>query len=114
MSKRSDKDWLADILEAIGKIEGYTQGYSLERFLEDGKTQDAVIRNLEVLGEATKQLSAELRKRHADIPWSAMAATRDRLVHGYFGINHNIVWQVFSEELPRIKPQLQSILETTS
>jgi uncharacterized protein with HEPN domain len=63
-----------------------------ESFVKDLKTQDAIIRNLEILGEATKQLSDEFRAAHAEIPWKSMAAARDRLIHHYFGVNLDIVW----------------------
>jgi uncharacterized protein with HEPN domain len=88
MSERGDKDYLRDIREAGRRIGEYTGLMPYEAFLEDTKTQDAVIRNLEVIGEATKNVSVELRGRYPDIPWRSMAAVRDRLIHDYFGVNH--------------------------
>jgi len=88
MSERGDKDYLRDIREAGRRIGEYIGLMPYETFLADTKTQDAVIRNLEVIGEATKKVSVDLRGRYPDIPWRSMAAVRDRLIHDYFGVNH--------------------------
>jgi len=109
MSERTDNEFLADIKEAMQRIIMYTSGMAYETFVADIKTQDAVIRNLEILGEATKNLSEEFSADHADIPWKSMAATRDRLIHHYFGVNLDIVWQIVIEELPAVAVQLQNI-----
>ena len=85
--QRRDKNYLADIQEAIQRILAYTEGLSYEPFLEDRKTQDGVIRNLQVIGEAVKKLSPSLRNAHPQLPWREMAGMRDKIVHDYFGIN---------------------------
>lgn len=105
--KRSDKDYLADIQEAIERVQQYTEGYSFERFVDDRKTQDAVVRNLEIIGEAAKAISSTLKERYPEIPWKSMAGLRDRLIHHYFGINYEIVWQVVTEELPKLKGHIR-------
>jgi len=110
MSKRRDQDYLGDIREAIQRIAAYTMDLTYERFMEDLKTQDAVVRNLEVIGEATKNLSGQLRKAYPQIPWKDLAGVRDKLVHHYFGINYEIVWQIAKEELPGLLPQIEDIL----
>jgi uncharacterized protein with HEPN domain len=79
--------------------------------VKDTKTQDAVIRNLEILGEATKNLSEELRNAHTNVPWKSMAGARDRLIHHYFGVNLDIVWQIVSTELSRVTEQPPQIDE---
>jgi uncharacterized protein with HEPN domain len=81
MSERTDRDFLSDIQEGIRRIAAYTIGMTYEAFLMHTKTQDAVIRNLEIIGEATKNLSEELRTKYSDIPWKSMAGVRDRLIH---------------------------------
>ena len=81
MSQRTDRDLLTDIQEAIQRIRAYSVGMTYEGFMEDTKTQDAIIRNLEIIGEATKGLSAQLRQRYPDVPWRGMAGVRDRLIH---------------------------------
>lgn len=109
MSKRSDLDLLSDIEEAAQRIATYTAGMTYEAFLSDMKTQDAVIRNLEIIGEATKNLSAELRAKHPDLPWKGMAGVRDRLIHDYFGVNLDIVWQIVTAELPEVVVKVEAI-----
>ena len=111
MSDRTDSDFVSDIQEAIRRIEAYTAGVTYEAFLADTKTQDAVIRNLEIIGEATKNLSEELRTNRSDIPWKSMAGIRDKLIHHYFGVNLDIVWQVVIAELPLVVAPLAKILE---
>ena len=91
MSERSDRDYLADILEAAKRAVEYCGGLSYSDFLTDLKTQDAVVRNLEILGEAAKHLSDETRARHGSVPWGSIAGMRDRLIHDYFGVNWDIV-----------------------
>lgn len=114
MSDRTDKDFLSDIQEAIRRIAEYTAGMAYQAFLEDTKTQDAVVRNLEIIGEAAKNLSQDLRQRHSDVPWKSMAGVRDRLIHHYFGVNFDVVWSVASEELPKVAEQVKRILREES
>jgi uncharacterized protein with HEPN domain len=109
MPKRRDSDFLRDILEAAHRIGRYTEGMNYEAFLRDTKTQDAVIRNLEIVGEATKNLSAEVREEHHEVPWRGMAGLRDRLIHDYFGINLDIVWQIVTDELPQAADQIETM-----
>jgi uncharacterized protein with HEPN domain len=112
MSERADRDSLSDIQEAIRRIHVYTAVMTYEAFLADVKTQDAVIRNLEIVGEATKNLSMRLRNRHPEVPWKAMAGVRDRLIHDYFGVNLDIVWQIVTGELPQLATQIEEIMQS--
>ena len=93
------------------RIVAYTAGSSYEKFLEDSKTQDAVIRNLQVIGEAVKKLSVSLRQTHCDVPWREMAGMRDKIVHDYFGINYDVVWTVARQELSALLPQIEALLD---
>jgi len=111
MSERKDSEFVEDIREAIRRISVYTAGMDYDAFLADIKTQDAVTRNLEIIGEAVKNLSTELRQLHADVPWRSMAGVRDRLIHDYFGVNLDIVWEIISNELPRLVEPLEKILD---
>ncbi|MBL8189370.1 MAG: DUF86 domain-containing protein [Acidobacteria bacterium] len=111
MSERTDRDFVQDIQEASRRIAEYTTGMSYEAFLADTKTQDAVVRNLEIIGEATKYLSEELRNQHSEIPWKSLAGVRDKLIHHYFGVNFDIVWQIVTVELPQVTAPLTKILE---
>lgn len=110
MSERTDRDILADIQESTRRIGAYTRGMTYEAFLIDIKTQDAIIRNLEIIGEATKKLSEQLRTKYPDVPWRSMAGVRDRLIHHYFGVNLDIVWQIATAELAEVASQLDRIL----
>lgn len=110
MSKRRDWDFLHDIREAIQRIVLYTANLSYQQFMEDIKTQDAVVRNLEVIGEATKNLSTNLRKSHPAIPWKDLMGVRDKMIHHYFGINYEIVWTIANEELAGLLPHIEGIL----
>ena len=111
MSERTNKEFLSDIREAIQRISVYVAGLDYEMFVKDSKTQDAVIRNLEILGEASKSISDEFRAAHSGVPWKNMAAARDRLIHHYFGINLDIVWQIIHIELPKLVEQLPDLNE---
>jgi uncharacterized protein with HEPN domain len=109
MSKRQNPDLLCDIKEAIRRINIYLEDLNYEKFLEDAKTQDAVVRNLEIIGEATKNLSEGLKKKYHNIPWKELAGVRDRLIHQYFGVNFEIVWTVAKHELPELGKQIEKI-----
>jgi uncharacterized protein with HEPN domain len=111
MSRRRDRDFLEDILEASGRALRYVAGMDYEEFAADAKTQDAVIRTLEIVGEATKRLSEELRAEQDQVPWKNMAGLRDRLIHGYFGVNLDIVWQIVTEELPSVRNNVRAIAD---
>ena len=111
MSKRSDIDYLQDMLEAISRMSNYCKQLPYEEFLEDPRTQDAVVRNLEIIGEAVKNLNESLKEKHSDIPWKSIAGIRDRLIHDYFGVNLDIVWGVVQEDIPNLKLKVKSILE---
>ena len=113
MSERADRDFLSDIQEAVRRITVYTTAMTYEAFVADTKTQDAVIRNLEIIGEATKNLSADLRTKYPDMPWKGMAGVRDRLIHHYFGVNLDIVWRIVTAELPAVSAQIVEILQNT-
>ncbi len=107
MSKRTDAALLGDIREAIRRIEAYARHLTYPQFLRTIQTQDAVVRNLEILGEAVKRLSPEAKQRYEAIEWAKIAGMRDKLIHDYFGVNWDIVWAVIWEELPALKRQLR-------
>ncbi len=104
-------DYLQDILNAIDETAEFTEGFSFERFVRDPKTINAVVRSLEVLGEAAKRIPDNLRHRTPDVPWKRMAAMRDKLIHEYFGVDLSIVWTVIKEELPPLRPDIARLLD---
>lgn len=111
MSKeRRDKEYLNDIKDSIERVASYIEGMTYDVFMKDNKTQDAVVRNLEVVGEATKYLSDRLRKKHPQIPWRDLAGVRDKLIHGYFRIDYDIVWNIITNELPLLLPRIEELL----
>lgn len=109
MSKRGPKEYLADMREAIVRIQGYTSAITYGQFLADSKTQDAVIRNIEILGEAAKHLPITLTSAHQDIAWKSIVGMRDKLVHDYFGVNVDILWDVVTTKLPVLLKQIDDI-----
>lgn len=106
MSKRDDYDLLQDIRECINRIQSYTENMSYDDFFDDCKTQDAVIRNIEIMGEAVKLLSETTKNKYCDVPWKSIAGTRDRLIHDYFGVNIDVVWSIINEDLPLLKEKI--------
>ena len=111
MSKRNDIDLIRDILEAANRVLVYTKNLSYENFTKDFKTQDAVVRNLEIMGEAAKCLTEETRIKYSNIVWSDLARARDKLIHHYSGVNFDIVWDIITESLPELSSQLTKIIE---
>ena len=112
--KRRDKDFIGDIKEAIEMIGLYTKGLTYQKFLQDRKTQDAVVRNFEVIGEAAKNITANFKTNHPEISWKTLAGLRDKLIHFYFGIDYKIVWNITKKELPKIKKQISIIVKSES
>src|SRR5436190_12839098 len=106
---KDDRFFLLHIRDAVQRVLDYTHD-GREFFLTDRKTQDAVIRNIEIIGEATKNLSDALRSNHPDIPWKQIAGMRDTLIHRYFGVNLELVWQVVEHELPAFSARIDEIL----
>lgn len=101
---------LEDVIEAIAKIDRYTEGMTFETFAEDDKTVDAVLRNFEVLGEAAKNVPEGIRAGYSEVPWAEMAGMRDKLIHGYATVDLEIVWTTIETDLPEIHPELRSIV----
>jgi uncharacterized protein with HEPN domain len=104
-----DQAYLAHIRDAIRRIEAFTSG-GREQFFADPMVQDAVIRNLEVIGEAVKGLSESLRSANPDVPWKQIAGMRDVLIHHYFGVKLETVWQVVIEHLPPLGQRVETLL----
>ncbi len=111
MSKREWRLYIEDILESIDLIENYIESMKLTDFKQDRKTIDAVVRNLEIIGEATKYIPGEIKIKYPDIDWKGILGLRNRIVHQYFGLSLNIVWHIIKNELPLLKEQMKQIKE---
>ena len=109
MSKRSVDLLLDDICEAIDRIEQYTSGMSFDVFSKDRKSVDAVVRNLEIIGEASNRLPADFKDSHSQIEWRKVVGLRHRIVHEYFGIDLQIVWQILQKDLPSLRQSISKI-----
>jgi uncharacterized protein with HEPN domain len=107
---RDYKVYADDILEAIGKIKRFTDGIDRETFSQDEKTFDAVIRNLEVIGEAIKKIPEDVRVRHPLVEWKKIAGVRDIVIHEYFGIDRDIVWDIIQQKLSPLEIQIRQII----
>jgi uncharacterized protein with HEPN domain len=108
--ERDPVDFLWDILDSIDNIENFIEGFNFDEFAEDNKTVYAVIRALEIIGEATKNLPESLKKEHSEIPWRKMTGIRDKMIHGYFGVDLEVVWSTINEDIPSVKPLIEKIL----
>lgn len=108
---REYKDYVLDIADSIKKIEGFTAGINFEDFEKDEKTLFAVIRALEIIGEAAKKIPPIVKNKYKQIPWPQISGMRDKLIHEYFGINTQVIWKTVKEDIPAIKPLIDKIAD---
>jgi uncharacterized protein with HEPN domain len=109
--KKDPRVFICHILESIHLIEKYIDQLSREDFLKSVSTQDAVIRRLEIIGEAVKNVSPEFRDEYLDIPWRKIAGMRDVLIHGYFGVDLDLTWRIVKSDLPELEQKIAEILK---
>lgn len=103
--------FLLDMQLCCSKILRYSKGLARDRFLADEMMVDAVLRNLEVLGEAAKQIPLAVRERHSQVPWRRIAGLRDVLAHAYFGLEEDTIWQIIAESIPSLADQLEQVVK---
>lgn len=106
-----DTVYLKHIRDAIERIETYTEGLTEDEFKNDSLVQDGVIRQIGIIGEAAKQLSEEARNDIDDVPWNDIAGMRDKLIHGYFGVDLDTVWDTVQDDIPELKNNLPADLQ---
>jgi len=109
--KRNIKIYVSDIIEYMERSEEYIKGMNFEQFIEDKKTQDAVIRCIEIIGEAAKNVPDEIRNKYSFIPWRDMAGMRDKIIHRYFTVDFEEVWLVVKKEIPKLKSLIKNVLK---
>jgi len=113
-AERTASEYLQDILNSAKHCQEFIDGLTFDQFVTDLRTQYAVVRALEIIGEATKNLSIELRESNPAIPWKLMTGMRDRLIHGYIEVNLTLVWNTVTKELPDIVPKVESVIKNTT
>lgn len=109
MSKREPDLYLKDISTCINKIQEFTKDLSYEDFLDDERVIDAVIRNLEIIGEAARNLPTNIKDKYPEIPWKKMISMRNKVMHEYFGVDEEILWKTVTGDLPILKKQFESL-----
>ena len=103
--------YIEDIQFSMERIAEYTENYTLSLFRNDQKTVDAVIRNFEIIGEAAKNISTEIKQKYTHIPWDEMYALRNKITHKYFGVDFEIIWEIATNHLPLNKLEIDKLLE---
>lgn len=110
MSKRKPDVYLQDILESIQQIEEYLDGVNESEFYQNSEKQDAVLRRLEIIGEAVKHISEDIRNEYDEVPWRKIAGMRDIIIHEYFGVTLSMIWVVTQRDLPDLKSKIKAII----
>jgi len=111
MSKRSVKCYLQDILDAIEKIKKYTAKVDYEMFSKNQMMIDAVLMNIAIIGESVKKIPEDVKRRYPDIPWKDIAGMRDKVIHDYFGVDVNIVWETIKKNVPELEQKIKVMLK---
>jgi uncharacterized protein with HEPN domain len=102
--------YLRDIIEAMDDIESFVEGMSFEEFKDDKRTFQACVRSIEIMGEAVKNLPEDLKDEHDDVPWRVVAGMRDKVIHAYFGVSHEIIWTTIRTDFPDFRLSIEGIL----
>jgi uncharacterized protein with HEPN domain len=111
MKTRDFRDYLQDILVAVNDIDSFVGNMTYEQFIRDRKTLNAVVRSIEVIGEASKNIPESIRAKYKELPWKQMAGMRDKLIHGYFGIDTETIYKAAKTNIPQLKEPIQKMLK---
>lgn len=114
MFRENEKLYFQDIIDSICNIEKYIQGFSFDEFFEDRKTVDAVVRNLEIIGEASGHISKQTKQKYSKIPWTQIVGMRNKVIHEYSGVDLKILWQTLKEDIPDLKKKIEEITRRPS
>ena len=109
MKRRDLRDYLQDILDAVNDIERFVADMSYEQFIKDKKTLNAVVRSIEVIGEASKRLPLSLKAKNSELPWKEITGMRDKLIHAYFGMDTETIWKTVKENIPQLKQTIKKM-----
>ena len=108
---RNDLAYIDHILDCIRKINKFSKELTFEEFRKNELVQDAIIRNIEIIGEASKKISSQTKKLHFEVPWKEIAGMRDKLIHDYLGVDVKVVWETIKEDIPALKKQIRGIIK---
>ena len=111
MKARDYRDYLQDILDAVNDIESFVDGLTYEEFIKDRKTLNAVVRSIEIIGEASKNIPETMKAKYKELPWKQMAGMRDKLIHAYFGVDVEMLWKAVKENIPPLRRSIQQMLK---
>jgi uncharacterized protein with HEPN domain len=111
MKSRDLRDYLQDIIDSIDDIEDFTKNLTYEQFVKDRKTLNAVVRSIEIIGEAAKQLPNEVKANYNTLPWKEITGMRDKLIHAYFGMDTETIWETVHKNIPTLKQTIQKLLK---
>jgi uncharacterized protein with HEPN domain len=111
MKVRDYRDYLQDIFDAVNDIENFVDNMTYEEFIKDRKTLNAVVRSIEIIGEASKNIPETMKAKHKELPWKQMAGMKDKLIHAYFGVDVETLWKAVKENIPPLRQSIQQMLK---